>query len=145
MSLLSACLDAATVTSGAQTLKSKLVIGVEGRSLSGPLSGIGRFLTQTLINMPSDEVDIRISCRKPISTHFSNVTELPFVEITQVPSLFGLPVYKSRQEDVFWGPAHRPIDCRQTCPPLSPCMIWFGKSSPIHESANQIKMSSQSD
>ena len=120
MSLLSACLDAATVTSGAQTLKSKLVIGVEGRSLSGPLSGIGRFLTQTLINMPSDEVDIRISCRKPISTHFSNVTELPFVEITQVPSLFGLPVYKSRQEDVFLG-ACTPAAHRTAAKPAHCC------------------------
>ena len=85
----------------------KLVVRVDGRCLTGPISGIGRVLSQTISLFPEDSTSVVISHSRPIHADFLHLLDYEHITADPIKAMFGQTFYHTIGEDVFWGPAHR--------------------------------------
>ena len=85
----------------------QLKLAIDGRNLTGPLSGISRYLSQIICHLQTQNIKMTILHHKPISDIFLPLGEQENVQFQHVPSRYGFPSYIDSGEDIFWGPAHR--------------------------------------
>ena len=88
-------------------MKSSLKLAIDGRNLTGPLSGISRYISETVHALSALDIQIEILHHKPVNPYFLNYLGAGNINFRQMPTQFGLPKYMPSQEVVFWGPAHR--------------------------------------
>lgn len=82
-------------------------LAVDGRNLTRPLSGIGRFISQILIHLPKEKVSPSLLVTRPINGYFKSLLDQHDVAVKNSKTRLSLPAYTETGEDVFWGPAHR--------------------------------------
>ena len=87
----------------AKTLK----LSIDGRNLCGPMSGISRYVSQSILGLSSTGIDISVLHPMPIASQFRFLLDCPNVTFKQVKRCLNIPCYTDLNEDVFWGPAHR--------------------------------------
>ena len=88
-------------------MSARIKLAVDGRNLTRPLSGIGRFISQTLIHLPKEKVSPTLLATRPINGYFKSLLDQHDIAVKNSKTRLGLPAYTETEEHVFWGPAHR--------------------------------------
>ena len=96
-------------------MKNKITVCVDGKNLLKPMSGISRYLNETLNTLVSEEIKVKLICpNKPLKEyHFKDDID---IIIDNAPMPLGVlqwhgqrlgKIVNSFGCDIFWGPAHR--------------------------------------
>ena len=84
-----------------------LKLSIDGRNLCGPMSGISRYVSQSILGLSASGIDISVLHPSPIASQFRFLSDCANVTFKQVKRRLNFPCYTDLNEDVFWGPAHR--------------------------------------
>jgi glycosyltransferase involved in cell wall biosynthesis len=84
-----------------------LKLAIDGRNLSSPISGINRYILESICALSAKDISIEILHHSPIQPHFLRRLNAVNVKFRKTASRFGLPKYTQTDEQVFWAPAHR--------------------------------------
>lgn len=72
---------------------------VDGRSLTKPMSGIGRVTSESILGLQELGTDIQIVSKRPMHPDFAKI-------LSSQPEVSGQKKLEKNQPVIFWGPSH---------------------------------------
>ena len=100
-------------------MSSFLKLAVDGRNLTSSISGINRYVSESVFALSAGNISIDILHHRPVQQYFLDYLKATNVTFHQTATRFSFPLYTPTGEDVFWGPAHRfPINFPKHIPAL---------------------------
>ena len=108
-------------------MPSFLKLAIDGRNLTRPISGINRYISESVLALSAGNISINILHHQPVHPYFLDYLNAPNITFHQTSTRFSFPRYTPIDEDVFWGPAHRfPMDFPKHIPAVATIhdLVW---------------------
>lgn len=108
-------------------MPSPLNLALDGRNLTRPISGINRYISESVLALSAENIQINILHHQPVHPDFIDYLNARNITFHKTSTRFSFPRYIQTKADVFWGPAHRfPMNFPKNIPAVTTIhdLIW---------------------
>lgn len=108
-------------------MTSPLKLALDGRNLTHSISGINRYISESVLALSTENIQIDILHHHPVHPYFLDYLNAQNITFHQTSTRFSFPRYTPTKADVFWGPAHRfPMDFPKNIPAVTTIhdLVW---------------------
>ena len=84
-----------------------LKLALDGRNLTHTISGINRYICESILALSAKNIQIDILHHQPVHPYFLNYLNAQNITFHKTSTHFSFLRYTPTNADLFWGPAHR--------------------------------------
>lgn len=108
-------------------MASPLKLALDGRNLTRSISGISRYISESVVALSAENIQIDILHHQSVHPDFIDYLNAQNITFHKTSTRFSFPRYIPTKADVFWGPAHRfPLNFPKNIPAVTTIhdLVW---------------------